>query len=226
MTMQALNFIPFGRLENRRRKVLRRRWIVGCTAYAGLVVLAGAAALAVDTQTSSGVQARLQATSQEVDRVAADVAVVRTDFDRANALLRSSRAIAEQPDWSSLMALLASKAGGEVILKGCAVRPLQPPTMTNVRAGPQAKPAKPQPVDPTLLVNISGLSSSQTAVSQFALRLEATGLFGRVSLLDTTREPFAGKQLVAFRIECTLADPTSPKPTAVAGGAALTGGGR
>ncbi|WP_241180012.1 PilN domain-containing protein [Humisphaera borealis] len=212
--MQALNLIPFHRLESRRRRSLRRGWVVGCACYGALVAAAGAAALAIDTHSGSDLQARLQTAGTEVDRASAEVAGFRTELDRVQSLLRSSRAIAEQPDWSSLLALMATKAGQDVTLKGCSVRPRQVPSPTAGVPKPASpsspKSVKPAAIDPTLLVNVAGLGASQAAVSQFALRLEGTGLFGRVTLLDTTREPFADKQLVSFRIECTLAEPGKP----------------
>lgn len=217
--MQPLNLIPFRRLESRRRKALRRRWIAGCSVYAAIVAVAGGAALAIDTQTGSDLQARLASAASEVDRASTDVSKVRGDLDRVSSVLRSSRAIAEQPDWSYLLALMAGKAGPEVTLKGCTVRPRVAATPTAAKPG--AKPAAKAPTDPTLLVNVTGLSTSQSAVSQFALRLESTGLFGRVTLLDTAREPFGGRQLVTFRIECTLAEPSKPPArlsTATVGG--------
>ena len=219
--MQALNLIPFRRLESQRRRSLRRRWIVGCVCYGALVAAVGAAALAIDTHSGSDIQARLLAAGTEVDHASADVSLVRNELDRVNSLLRSSRAIAEQPDWSSLLALMATKAGKDVTLKACSVRPRQAPAVASVKPA-TPKPVKPAIADPTLLVNVAGLSSSQSAVSQFALRLEATGLFGRVTLLDTAREPFADKQLVSFRIECTLAEPGRSTPARSSAGATAT----
>jgi len=204
--MQPLNLIPARRLEGQRRRRLHRRWSVVCAGYTVVVAAAAATTLAVDSRSGSGVQSRLNAAGADLDRASADVSRVRLELDQTNSVLRSSRAIAEQPDWSSLLALIAAKAGDSVTLKGCSVRPRQATS-----AAPAAKPGKPAPPpDPTLLVNILGLASSQTAVSQFAIRLESTRLFGRVTLLDTSREPFAGTPLVSFRIECTLAEPVSP----------------
>ena len=42
------------------------------------------------------------------------------------------------------------------------------------------------------------------AANRFVLRLEQAGLFSKVSLLDTAREPFFDKNLIAFRLECAL----------------------
>jgi hypothetical protein len=45
---------------------------------------------------------------------------------------------------------------------------------------------------------------SQAAVSQFVLRLEQLGLFDRVTLLDTRREPFGADSAVGFRAVCIM----------------------
>lgn len=223
---QLINLIPFRRLERRRQRTLRRWWFVGCAGYAVTVAVAAAAALTYDSRSGSGVQSRLAAVGVEVDRGSADVSQVTLELDQTSSVLRSSRAIAEQPDWSSLLALLAAKAGEDVTLKGCSVRPRQTSAVAAPRPAPGVAGASPAVAhDPTLIVNVLGLGSSQTAVSQFALRLEATRLFDRVTLLDTSREAFAGEQLVSFRIECTLAEPLKASPAGrPVAPRALTGG--
>jgi len=60
------------------------------------------------------------------------------------------------------------------------------------------------------------------AANRFLLRLEQTGLFSKVTLLDTTREPFFDKNAIAFRLECAL-NP-SPPAEAPAAGATARGG--
>jgi hypothetical protein len=173
------------------------------------------------------------------------LATARAELDGVESLLRSSRAITDQPDWSALLGLLSTKAGNDVFLRSCGVRPRDPAAYAAPvkPAGPPARPAAggkpPPPPDPTVLVALAGLGASQASVSQFALRLEATGLFDRVRLLETSREVAVGLQLVSFRIECTLAEPGKPaepgrphprRPAASAapatGGGGGTGGGK
>jgi hypothetical protein len=53
------------------------------------------------------------------------------------------------------------------------------------------------------------LAQSQLAVTKFVLRLEKVGLFSKVTLLDTSREPFRETEATSFRLECII-DPTPP----------------
>jgi hypothetical protein len=66
------------------------------------------------------------------------------------------------------------------------------------------------------------MALDHAAANRFLLRLEQTGLFSKVSLLDTAREPFFDKNAIAFRLECAL-NP-APPPGAPAAGATARGG--
>jgi hypothetical protein len=48
------------------------------------------------------------------------------------------------------------------------------------------------------------------------LRLEQTGLFSKVTLLDTGREAFNNTNVIAFRLQCQFGEPR--QPVASAGG--------
>ena len=46
------------------------------------------------------------------------------------------------------------------------------------------------------------MGRSQSAVAQYVLRLETMGLFAKVNLVETRREPFLDGQAIAFRVAC------------------------
>ena len=52
----------------------------------------------------------------------------------------------------------------------------------------------------------TGCGQSQTAVSNFVLRLERTELFDQVKLIGTSRRPFLSGSAVEFQVECFLAE--------------------
>ena len=58
--------------------------------------------------------------------------------------------------------------------------------------------------DRSFLIRLVGYARSQAAVSQFVLRLEAAGLFDRVTVMRTAREPFLDDQAIAFHLQCLL----------------------
>jgi hypothetical protein len=225
--MPDLNLIPAHRQAARQRRVRRGRAVVTCAAYASVVAAVSVGARAVVVREDAAVPGLLDQAAADVALTTETLAKVRGELDAADSLLRSSRAIAEQPDWSTLMALLAAKAGDEVVLKALTVRPQDPPTATAKPAAGRAAAAKPAAADPGVVVTVTGAGPSQAAASQFALRLEATRLFGRVALIDTNRDGFADLPLVSFRIECALGGgaggPSGP-PAAAADGAKAAGG--
>ena len=110
------------------------------------------------------------------------------------------------------MSLLAAKSGADVVLKGCTVRPRDPapPPPPPKKPGAKAAPAPP-PAEPVMLVSVMGRGRSQQAVSQFVLRLESTGLFGRVTLVETNRDNSERVDAIGFRIDCSLDEPAGPR---------------
>jgi hypothetical protein len=215
--MKTINLIPAPRMQTRRRRVHRLRCAAGCVAYAGVLGVATAVCHAVLEKSDPQLQNRLTAVGLTIDQTSRSIASTRTELDAAQSTLRASRSIAEQPDWSALLALLASKSGDEIVLKGCAVRPREPERPAAApdpkKPGPKAAPVP--PAEPVMIVALSGLGKSQQAISRFALRLEETRLFGRVALLDTNREGGDRPDAIGFRIECSLDDPGAgaPRPT-------------
>jgi hypothetical protein len=165
------------------------------------------------------VKEKLVEAAKEVDRAGKGIVAVKEQLALADATLRASRSISEQPDWSALMALLAAKAGDEIVLKTCLVRPKDPDRQVDTRSqGPGAleggaRAAQPPPAEPSMVLGLSGLGLSQAAVSQFVLKLEATGLFAKVTLIDTSRAALERTDAIAFRLECSLDEPAAGAPT-------------
>lgn len=237
--MKSVNLIPAARLNARRRRAHVRRCIAGCSGYAALALAAGLTCHGVWGRADESLPVRLADAQAVVERSAHDLAATTADLDAAQSTLRASRSIAEQPDWSLLMKLLAIKEGDEIVLRECLVQPANPGAARQEAADKQreservreaaARGSKPAarrgqpapgdagPVEPSMVLSISGLGQSQPAVSQFVLRLEAMHLFSRVTLLDTNRETFLGGEALAFRIDCSLDDP-APGATASIGG--------
>jgi hypothetical protein len=62
-------------------------------------------------------------------------------------------------------------------------------------------------VIPDVALEILGVGRTPVAVSQHVLRLEQTGLFSKVALVDTGREAYLNGNAIAFRLQCTFGDP-------------------
>ena len=217
--MNAINLIPRARMEARRRRARWVRCFAVCGAYAvlllGLCALSRLAYVKVDPT----VKEKLVESATEVERAGKAIVAVKEQLALADATLRASRSISEQPDWSALMALLAAKAGDEIVLKTCLVRPKDPDRQVDTRSqGPGAleggaRVAQAPAAEPSMVLGLSGLGLSQGAVSQFVLKLEATRLFAKVALIDTSRAALERTDAIAFRLECSLDEPVDSGPT-------------
>jgi hypothetical protein len=102
-----------------------------------------------------------------------------------------------------LLGLLSRLAGDEVTMSGTALRPAPQAGTPPRDAGPSAG---------TYVLTLTGTGLSHEAVSGFALALEATGLFERVTLLETLRSRIGRFDAVGFRLECAIAGAEEGNP--------------
>lgn len=72
--------------------------------------------------------------------------------------------------------------------------------------GSTVSPSAPAIAQQRYTLTLSGMGRSQAAISQYVLRLENTGLFDRVTLIESKLAPFGGGEAVSFRIGCTLGE--------------------
>jgi Tfp pilus assembly protein PilN len=200
--MMSINLMPASLREARRCRRARRAWGVALTLAAGVVIpftlaaprLAGADVSAIVEQLREvGTQA--DAADQRRQRLAA----LEADLARR---LTIAEAVAAHPDWSHLLDLLARLRGDDALFDRI---DLQRETVTPPAAAQPRTPAQAQPA-PILkhTLKLEGLSRSQPAAAGLVLRLEGTGLFESVRLLQTRPDARGKGDAVAFTIECTL----------------------
>ena len=197
--MRDVNLIPAPRREAKRRRRLMRLCAASCMAYAAAVVGASMASIAVWPGPSAQDHRDLQEAEQQIQHKQHQLAFTHAQLTAAKLTLDAERRVAGQPDWSILLVLMADKAGEQVVLKSCQVRPLTGDVKLAAAGG----------ASPTVEAN--GVGRSQLAVSQFVLRLERSGLFSKVALVDTHREGYLTGEAVAFRIEATLSGAVEEK---------------
>jgi hypothetical protein len=189
-----------------------------CAAWAVLSAAAASATRAVWNDAHDGqAEERLAAVADDIARTERAMAEMRNSLAAAQSTLRAHEAIANQPDWSVLLAVLAQKIGDDVVLKGIRVHPAgataaagrTDPRRTTVMATPSGGPGGAGGEAPFVL-EASAMAKTHAAANRFVLELERTGLFAKVTLLDTAREPFLVGEAIAFRLECSLDDPATP----------------
>lgn len=209
-TTTNVNLIPTVRREAKRRRRRRAVCAVACGAYAALLACGlGAAHLLWDADVD-GLPAgqRLAATEEDIRRLERQDGEARAKLAKTRATLEANRVVAEQPDWSVLLALLARTTGEDVVLQAVSVAPPLPGGAASTPAAASANTAKPLS---DVVLELTGVGQSQLAVSRHVLRLEQTGLFAKVALIDSNRQPFLNNPAIAFRLQCTFgAGPSNP----------------
>ncbi len=192
--MDRINLIPERRQLARQRGGRYRAWVVStlgysalvvavCVVYRGLGVNAGAAE---PTEELAGLDAELLQIQEQQGEL-------RPGLTEQRLVLAAGRSITDQPDWSSLLVYLADEVLGDtVVLSGCSLAPEQD--------GLDVQQLR----EASVVVKLTGYAKTTPEVSQFVLRLEESGLFDRVSLTRTNREPFLNGQAIAFEARCLM----------------------
>lgn len=220
--MQSVNFIPARRTAAKQRRHRTTRWTVTVSAYAVLLVGVYACAYALWGGGYAAVADEERKTGLRAEHAKQAVNALQAELAAEEATLKANQALADQPDWSVLLVLVARDLGDEVVLDRCDLRPGQalettaagspapaPPSSVSPTAGPPAaaapSPASGEAAAPgPFVLAVAGYGKTMTAVSQYVLTLERLALFDQVRLTKTNREPFLSTQAVAFQIECSL----------------------
>lgn len=193
--MDRINLIPKSRQLERQRRVRVRLWIgvlliyavslvVYCVAYRGLSTTHDLAALTDE----------LAEKEAELTQLNDQHTSLRPKLNEQKLILAAERSISDQPDWSLLLTYLADEVlSDQIVLSGCTLAP--PPSK-----GDDASKAKRD----ALVLTLTGYARTTPDVSQFILRLEQIGLFDKVTLTRTNREPYLAGQAIAFEARCLM----------------------
>lgn len=100
----------------------------------------------------------------------------------------------------------------QVVLSHCELKPVSEmiaaATALAGANGGALPGASPSITQPRYTLALTGMGKTQAAISQYVLRLENTGLFSRVTLIESRLAPFGSGEAVSFRIGCTLGEVT------------------
>jgi hypothetical protein len=213
--MKSVNLIPAPRLVAKRRRLHLRRCAVGCAVWAVMsATAAGATHVMWRTAMDPQAQERLAQVEDEIERTDRAIGTARAQLAAAQSTLRANEAISNQPDWGVLLAVLAQSIKEDVVLKSCHVHPAgrrgdarRAPAAagTSVTSATSGGGAEAVP----FVLDANGMAKDLEAAHRFVDELEKTGLFARVTLLDTSREPFINSDAIAFHLSCSLDEPTA-----------------
>jgi len=213
ITTVAVNLVPAPRRIERRRRGRVRLWFTLVSVYG--VILLGLFAV-FQTLTGTAVQSvddQLALVNAEITLTGDQVKAIAPQLLEMELTLEASLAVGHQPDWSVLLALLASRLNDRVVLSHCGLTPVKGEVVKAAAVRPGQRPRKPvvkglAQETPAAVVgfklDLRGMAKTQASLSAFVLRLERTQLFGQVVLGDALRVQFVKDDAVQFRIECTL----------------------
>lgn len=194
--MIGVNLLPASFIEVRRRRARIRAWGMICAVHAMLVagvgvVTASGGETSTTLRTKVGLaQSRLESKGKEID------ALRRTLADRARRV-EAVRAIADHPNWSILLEMLATLRGSDVVLERVAIEP-------DAEPGAGAKPGVAP--KPRYLITIEGLARSNAAVLEYALAIQRVGIFESVRPEQTRQRDSGAGDLFGFQLKCVLGE--------------------
>lgn len=212
MTTETLNLLP---PERRGMLRLQRRlhvWALAAAGY-GVVALGACFALATGEPTVDRHEAHeLAEIIQETDGYKEQDAKNKKELQKEKINKQSSDVVADHPDWSILLDLLADQRGQDVVLESVSVSPLLPPSSSAADKGDGKGGGAAAERPGAFVVRLSGFARSQMEVTNFADRLQKTGAFESVSLVQTNARAAETIQLVEYLIQCQIGEtPAAPK---------------
>jgi len=203
--MHDVNLIPAARLARRRRNARLRVWGAICGAYVMCLIASSTTLQALRASEDRSLNGQRATLAQQIEQANVDLQATGKELADATASLETTLAIHNQPDWSKLFVALSERCGVEIVLSRCQLTTLTGDNKVLTEQWIGSMPARPLG---SLLIEcrhtlvLSGFGTSQEAVSQFVLRLEATGLFRIVRLMSSSRQSFLDQEAVGFSVEC------------------------
>lgn len=195
--MISANLLP----ATYRRQIARQdraaRWSVFIAAYAVALVIVWLSSRQYVAGGRSALERRVGAIDAEIAGINSGITGLKEKAIRVQASLTTARSIADHPDWSVLLSLIASLKSADI-------------EIDRVALGPRTAEGKPGSAKSTkgVWVRLSGLAKDHQAIAHFALRLEGAHLFDRVALEDARKSAVGPEGLVGFEIEAQIDEQT------------------
>jgi Tfp pilus assembly protein PilN len=193
--MNSTNLLPMARQLRQARLTRIRLWAIALGAVVGLTITTYTGCAFALTDSAAPTAADFSRAARELAEASAHANVIRAELTGAQREVYSAHSLSEQPDLSLLLNLLSRTADERIVLSHCELTESQP--------GEKGSEAESASIDGAIL-RLDGFGKSQTAVAAFVLRLETTGVFDRVTLLQSHSQVVLGSDAAAFRIECAM----------------------
>jgi hypothetical protein len=191
------NLLPLPRRRLLARQDRTAKWAIVIAFYTLILACLWLGSRQYVAGGRSGLERRVAAIETEKAGVESAIAGLREKATRVQASLATARSIADHPDWSVLLSLIANIRGTEI-------------EVDRIALGPRKAEAKPVAGKAAkgVWVRVSGLGKDHQAIAHFALRLEGAGIFERVALSDASKDASEPEGLVGFEIEAHIDETT------------------
>lgn len=203
MSIESVNLLPPARravLHLRRRVQI---WTLAIAGY-GMATLGACVTLAAgEPVVDRGETKELTALTREADQFKGEDAVNKQQVVNENARYNANKLVADHPDWSILLDLLATVRGDQAVLETVEVKPADALPGADGRAAKGGEAARGERVS-TFDVTLNGFSRTQTGVTDFADRLQGQGVFDSVILERSSARAMGESAVIEFAIKCRI----------------------
>lgn len=208
--MNGVNLLPPSRIATWRLRKRISRWSVVLSAYIGLVLCAAPILAPAVSEAARETEQKIQMAEAQFEQADAAHRKLQPELSRALEEIENARAISEHPNWSLLLALAGALRQEDILLESCE---LSSPTPSSEAPTKQSKPEKAAPPPEPPALGLSGYSLTPAGVTQYALRLERSGLFSAVQIIETSPRELHGTATTGFRMRCVLDTPANTEPS-------------
>jgi Tfp pilus assembly protein PilN len=212
------NLIPAWRLQKQSRLNRVRTWATVLGIYGVLLGATYVACLAFGADDGQAVLEQMRHSTERFRKAGKEIHTLRASLTEASRQIAAAHSLAQNPDWSLLLAMVARELSDDVVLDRCSLAPVDTGADEKPSAAAPAGAARAEALGAgevlyqRYLLDLSGFAQTQMGVSQFVLRLENSRLFESVRLIKTQKRQFMDSQAVSFRIECALSGTGDNRP--------------
>jgi Tfp pilus assembly protein PilN len=204
--MGDINMIPADRLAKKHQKARLRLWTLVCGVYFIFLVVFVLSGRFFWGGYNDPITEEIKSTAERIESYSSTIQQLQEKLAKATAELQACQAISCRPNWSKLLVLLSGELGEEVVLGNCQIVILNKGrnVKDNLREFFSSSDPAALLAERRYKLELSGYGRTQTAVSQFVLRLERMRIFDSVRLINSYRGAFLKSEAVAFSIECSI----------------------
>jgi hypothetical protein len=196
--MIAINLLPESCVVERHIRSRLRVWSVVAPLIAAILVASYVWLAGMWGVGAGGVSQDRERLEQRISEMRRILTRNQSELAEVESARRALRAVSDLPDWGLMLQLLPSMGGGHATLTSCTLTP----------AKKDANDGSKQAAGRVLkyLLSIQGVVEDPKSATDFAVDLERTEIFDKVTLIESTRTQYMGRELLGFRIECMLTD--------------------